>query len=715
MTSQAPPRASGPTRLAQQASRSKETFSVWKLPRRIWDALGAGLSRLLFGHDVTAELRAERQRLSAELSRRLAELYALQELAQVLSASLRFDHVVAEVARYAMRATDASGSLVLLAPEQGGAFEVVAAKGFLAEQLHTRVDPETHGVALDAIRHERLELRSAAPGTLPLFEGAQVRTAIAAPLRAHGVTVGALVVADKLLGDFTPEDARLLSTAATHAAVVLANARFFELMRAGKEQWESTFDALDVGIALVDGDGRVRRANDALGLLLAEPVQKVIGLSLGRALFGDVESLAGPLEAARAGRRAPAILRRSVRGRTVRLVASPLPTSIGEASAVVIAEDVTDQKMLEGQLLQSEKLAAIGTLVSGVAHELNNPLTSIAGLSEFLLSNPSVPAAPEHLRVINDQAERASRIVRNLLAFARRSPAEAAALDMSDLVQRTLSLMSYELRQAGVDLILDTPAGLPPVRGNRDELQQVVLNLVVNASYAMRQLPEGRPRRLTVSVSQVDGRVALKVSDTGPGMTREIAAQIFDPFFTTKPPGEGTGLGLFLCYGIAESHGGTLSVETAPGEGATFTLSLPMAREGAPGTASAPQPRTRRVLLVDSDSSVRRLVTVLFSHDGHTVDAAASGEEGIRLARDNEYDLVMCDHRAVVGRETFRAELTRVRPGWESRLVVLSDAAVAQPGARVLLKPLQVRDVRTLASEIWNTENRIEEDGNRPR
>ncbi|HWO89398.1 MAG TPA: ATP-binding protein, partial [Gemmatimonadales bacterium] len=701
-------RTSGPVRRPLEPRRPQSgPFTLLGFARRLWSAIGAGISRVLFGRDVTAELRAERQRLSAELSRRLAELYALQELAQVLSASLRFDHVVAELARYAMRATDASGALVLLAPEQGGAFEVVAAKGFLADQLHRKVDPESHGVVLDAIRHERLELRAGAPGQLQLFEGARGRTAIAAPLRAHGVTVGALAVADKLLGDFTPEDARLLSTAATHAAVVLANARFFELVRAGKEQWESTFDALDVGIAIVDNAGIVRRANDALGVLLAEPVQRVIGLDLGLALFGDSDSLAGPLAAARAGRRAPAVLRRSARGRTVRVVASPLPTPVAEANAVVIAEDVTEQKLLEGQLMQSEKLAAIGTLVSGVAHELNNPLTSIAGLSELLLSNPSVPAAPEHLKVINDQAERASRIVRNLLTFARRSPGEADSLDLSEVVQRTVSLMSYELRQAGIELRLDAPAGLAPIRGNRDELQQVVLNLVANAAYAMKQLPEGRPRKLNVSVAEEDRRVVLRVSDTGPGMSKEVAAQIFDPFFTTKPPGEGTGLGLFLSYGIAESHGGTLSVESTPGEGATFTLSLPTTTRGAEAAAARPAAASaRRILVVDDDAAVQRLVSVLFTHEGHTVDAVASGEEGSKLIEANDYDLVIADHRAVVGREPFRTALARLRPEWNSRLIITSDGGIVPQGVRVLSKPLQVRDVRIAATEVWSSSAR---------
>ncbi len=667
--------------------------------------------------DQPDAVRAERERLSAELSRRLSELYSLQELTHVLSASLRFDDVTAEVARYAMRALDASGAAVLLAPDDTSGFDVVAAKGVLAPQLRHRVDPESDGLVLDAIGHERLEVRNAQAEPLALFPGATAQAAVAAPLRAHGVTVGAIVVVDRLVGDFTPDDARLLSTAATHAAVVLANARFFELVRMGKEQWEATFDALAEGIALVDKAGAIRRANDAMASTLGVPVTDIIGRLLGTALFGDNTPVARMLESAMSGSRPVPLVRRSTAGRTLRLAASPLSNPTEEVAAVVVVADITDQKALETQLLQSEKLASVGTLVSGVAHELNNPLTSIAGLSEFLLeqggeSDPS----REHLRVINDQAERASRIVRNLLSFARKSPAEAVSLDLGDVARRTVMLMGYELRRVGIAVESRIDDGLPPVLGNRDELQQVVLNLLTNASHALSQLPVGAPRSISVVVTQESGRVVLRVRDSGPGIAPEVMGKLFDPFFTTKPPGEGTGLGLFLSYGIAESHGGTLTVDSAPGEGATFALSLPAATSaGAPPISSPkiqalkPQPvRQRRVLVVDDDIAVRRLVTVLFGHDGHTVDTAADGIEGLELARKQSYDLVLMDRRAAAGAEPFAAALLREHPDWRSRTLVAASERLsgtlddATASLRLLSKPFNLRDLRTAADEAWN-------------
>jgi two-component system NtrC family sensor kinase len=684
--------------------------------RRLLHRVVRALARLALGRDVTAELRADRARLSRELSQRLGELYSLQELAHVLSASLRFDDVTAEVARYAMRALDASGAVVLLAPEQGGAFEVVAAKGVLSPHLRRRVDPESGGLVLEAIGHERLELRTGEAGSLTLFAGVGAGAAVAAPLRAHGVTVGAIAVVDKLVGTFTADDARLLSTAATHAAVVLANARFFELVRDGKEQWEATFDALAEGIALVDQGHVIRRANDAMAAILGEPVSRIIGRPLGEALFRDNAVLGDLVAAAALGRRPPPIVRRTQEGRILRVASSPLSHPTADVAAVVVVEDITEQKALETQLMQSEKLASVGTMVSGVAHELNNPLTSIAGLSEFLLEQgPEGDPSREHLRVINDQAERASRIVRNLLSFARKSPAERGPLDLGDIAQRTVMLMSYELRRAGITVETDIQESLPPVLGNRDQLQQVMLNLLTNAAYALGLVPDDAPRHILVGVRGEGERVVLRVQDSGIGIAPEAAAQLFDPFFTTKPPGEGTGLGLFLSFGIAETHGGTLTADSAPGAGATFMLALPAATAGAhpaPESARAIPPRVatppRRVLMVDDDPAVRRLVTVLFGHDGHAVDAAQDGVEGLRLARQHEYDLVLIDRRAAAGAEPFAAALLREHPAWRSRTLV---AAADRPSGvldeataslRLLRKPFNLRDLRTAAAAVWD-------------
>ena len=569
-----------------------------------------------------AEAVADRDRTATELSRRLGELYSLQELTHVLSSSLRFDQVAADVARYATRFLDAGGGAVVLASEEGAAPLVVAAEGSLAPYRGQTVALDQGGVVLDAIAHERVELRGASGSAgLRLFGAVDARTAAVAPLMAHGVTDGAVVVVDKGTGSFVVEDARLLSTVAAHAAVALANARLFDLVRHGKEQWEATFDAISEGMALVDDGATIRRANTAFAALVGQPVTAVVGGHLCQLLFGEHEALASLMRAtADGGHPAPVVRRSEPLGRVLRIVAASVARVVEDASAVVIVEDISEQQMLEAQLIQSEKMAAMGTLVSGVAHELNNPLTSIAGLSEFLLEQPAgAELERRHLRVINEQAERAGRIVRDLLTFSRKGPAERAAVDLGDVAQRTVQLMTYEMKIRDVTVRTAIARDLPPVTGDRYQLQQVVLNLLSNAGHALSTMPPGMPRQVDLRVAADGPRVVLQVADTGPGLSADVKAQMFSPFFTTKAPGEGTGLGLFVSYGIAEAHGGTLTAESQPGHGANLVLSLPIAQPAAPPSREAaaqpgrpPTAPPRRILVVDDDPAVRRVVAALF-------------------------------------------------------------------------------------------------------
>src|SRR5438067_777312 len=491
----------------------------------------------------------DRRRSADELNRRLSELFSLQELSFILSGSLQLDRIVEQVVRYAMRFLDAQGALVALTLDgeaAGGAgagredrplLQVTAADGTLAALAGRAIGADDPGLVVRSLGRERLELvRSSGGEPTRLVADVQADSAAAVPLRAHGVVVGTLVIANPRGGGFAAEDIRLLSTVATHAAIVIANARFFEMVRHAKEQWETAFDSLSEGIAVVDDAGRVRRANRSLAAMLGAPIPGVIGRELVEALVGTSPPLVDVLAAARAGDRVqPIVLRSTTLGRAIRVTAARIPApgagGAQDQSVVVLVEDVTDQQAMESHLIQSEKLAAVGQLVSGVAHELNNPLTSIAGLSEFLLEQKELGAKDRgHLRVIHEQADRAGRIVRNLLTFARKGPAEQAPVDLNDVIQRTLLLMSYDMKLQDVDTDVDLAALLPDVLGDRHALQQVVLNLLTNAAHAVAGNPASRPRRIAVR-TWFDGQVHLRLADTGPGISDEIAPQVFTPFF----------------------------------------------------------------------------------------------------------------------------------------------------------------------------------------
>ena len=642
---------------------------------------------------------------------------ALGDLARILSASLDPARIAADATAYARIRLDAAGAALLLADEEAEGFLVAAAEGSLAGQAGGRVDPAAGGVAVEATALEQPVLADPAGGPHPVFGDVRAPSVLAAPLHAHGLTAGAIVAVSERGGAFTAEHLRFLSSVATQTAVILANARYFAMVQRGKRQWEATFDALSDGIAITDDDALVLRANKSFAALVGEALPALLGSHVGEALFGDRLSLQEWLDLPRSGARPSPLVRRSDRlGRILRLTAAAIPPEAGAGSLVVTVEDITDQKALEAQLIQSEKMAAVGTLVSGVAHELNNPMTSIAGLAEFLLEQPAgtIPDR-DHLRVIAEEAQRAGSIVRNLLTFARKGPAEREPLVMAQVVERTLFLMAYELKLQGITAEKAFADGVPPVLGDRDQLQQVVLNLLTNASQALAALPAGLPRRIVVSILSERGRVLVRVADSGLGIPADVLPRLFSPFFTTKPLGEGTGLGLFISYGIVEGHGGTLSVESRPGAGATFTASLPAAPAASPAARRRSEPGMpapavpgRRILVIDDDQGVRRMVSALFAREGHTVDAVPDGEAGLRLARASEYDLIVTDRRAAAEGGPFLDALARHRPGWTAR-VLLSTSAVgspqadagAPPGVRLLRKPFNLRDLRSAAAAVW--------------
>src|SRR6266480_1187686 len=667
----------------------------------------------------------ERRRAAEELNRRLSELFSLQELSYVLSDSIELDRIVEQVVRYAVRFLDAQGALLAMLGEgPNDPLRVAAAEGTLSTLRGQTIQGDDAGLVARSTGREHLELiRNSGAEPTVIVKGFQASAAAAVPLRSHGTVIGTLIITDPREGVFVPEDIRLLPTLATHAAVVIANARFFEMVRRAKEQWETAFDALSEGIAVVDDEGRVRRSNRALAGLLGMPLQSVVGTPLGEALLGKPHGLQDLLAATRRGERPAPLVARSERlKRTVRVNVAHIPGAATEQSIVVMVEDVTEQQALETQLVQSEKLAAVGQLVSGVAHELNNPLTSIAGLSEFLLEQKELGKKDRgHLQVIQEQAERAGRIVRNLLTFARKGSAERVPVDLNDVIRRTLSLTAYDLKLKDITVERELSGALPEVFGDRHGLQQVVLNLITNAAQAVAENPRERPREITVS-TWFDGQVHLRVADTGPGIPDEIAQSVFTPFFTTKEPGKGTGLGLSLTYSIVESHGGQITLEPRnPRGGAAFRVDLPPApadavrpaltpAHGTPLPAASPAVK-RTILLVDADPAVQRTIKALFARDGHDVEVAGDPQHGLDLALRGGFDLVITDARAMAPgkRGTLLAEelVSRV-PALRDRIIVATgdvrpttEETLARLGVRYVRKPFNLRDLRVEAARLW--------------
>jgi PAS domain S-box-containing protein len=375
--------------------------------------------------------------------------------------------------------------------------------------------------------------------------------------------------------------------------------------------------------------------------------------------------------------------------------------------------DVTGERQIETNLLQTEKMAALGRLVSGIAHELNNPLTTIMGYAQLLLGHGLSPEQLGEARNVYQEAERARRIVKNLLYFARENPPERTRVDLNEVVERALALRSYELRLENIAVICEFAAGLPPTMADPYQLQQVVLNLLINAEQALLEARgKGQMQIRTSSVASGGGyRLRLELADDGPGVAPEIASRIFDPFFTTKPAGVGTGLGLSIVYGIIQQHGGEVTFESERGHGAKFMIELPVVPIVAPQTAgdfpsaaeTAPASPPARILIVEDEPTVAQLLVDILVEEGHQAEAAADSQDGLtRLSRKN-YDLVICDLRMprLDGRAFYEA-LVRTGSPAQRRILFITGDTIARntqqflesTGMPHLAKPFLVEEVK---------------------
>jgi hypothetical protein len=379
--------------------------------------------------------------------------------------------------------------------------------------------------------------------------------------------------------------------------VAFAGARLYSALaekvseiEALKEFNESILESSRVGLLVTDPAGRVVGVNRAFEeifgaarpALQGRPVEEVVPGELFRHARPRPMDAAEPAETGASGPVVPADGERvdrtpwltpNGRRHLVNLTRSPLQGVDGQPLGTVITvDDVTEQVRREEDLQHREHLASIGLLASGVAHEVNTPLTGISSYTQMLLEKRP-PQDPEYgiLRKIQQQTQRASGIASSLLNFARQADGDHQSVDVSGMAAETLQLFEPHLKGRRIAMVREIEAPLPSVMGNRGRLQQVLMNLLLNAVDAM---PDGGTIGVRASASA--GRVRLTVSDTGVGIPAEHLEKIYDPFFTTKPRGQGTGLGLSVSYGIIKEHAGTLTAESAPGEGSRFIVSLPI-------------------------------------------------------------------------------------------------------------------------------------------
>lgn len=390
----------------------------------------------------------------------------------------------------------------------------------------------------------------------------------------------------------------------------------------------------------------------------------------------------------------------------------PIKDEDGNLSRVVwIGEDITEQKKMEEKLIQAEKLSSLGGILSGVAHELNNPLTAIIGNAQLLVRKDVSLDIKNKLEIIRKESVRSSKIVGGLLAFAREHKPEKMLINVNDVIMEAYGLREYELRVENVKINLDLLKDMTYTSADPFQLQQVFINLINNAHDALMEKSGGI---LSIRSFQRDGKIIVEFEDNGIGIPNEKKKIIFDPFFTTKEIGKGTGLGLSIVYGIVAEHDGTIDVESIEGKGTKFTIELPIVRENiVKEKESTEKPKGPvgkiKVLVVEDEESLRNFLVEELINEGYTVEMAEDGEKGIELLESRDYDIVITDMKmpGLSGQNLYNY-IQKNLPELIDKIIFITGDVLGQEtqnflnitGAKFIEKPFVIEQLLAFLSEL---------------
>lgn len=678
---------------------------------------------------ATVERAMERRREGLERRRLTWELELLNEVAEIVTSSLELDDVLDRAVERVGAAFNARWAFVRVTPTTGGPPVARAVLGMPLEQLQ-RVYVETHGplpsdVVFETGKPLRVSEKTSATyaSRLPAFEWTAT---ISVPITAGDSLLGVLTMVSQNRECFSDTDEKVLMTIGRQFGVAISNAQLYERVHRAKTEWERTFDAISDPIAVFDRDRKTMRANAALAAISGWRITETHGRSCDDAGLCGGGSDCLVTRALCEGRAQSSEIVTSDQ-RIFAVTTLPMP---GQAAVVLFAKEVTADRQrarqlrelsaevtqanaelnvtverlraTQAHLVQSEKLSAIGQLVAGVAHELNNPLTSIIGytqlVQEAITANPAWESAAagmlDDISRVLSESDRAARIVRNLLTFARRQSAERARTEAADLCRRVLALRAYDHKLSGVTVTTEFAEPLPGVYVDDGQIQQALLNLVLNAEQATRG--QASPRLTVTAVAEPESSsVLLRIADNGHGIAPENLRRVFDPFFTTRGVGEGTGLGLSIVYGIIRDHGGQVWADSQ-GDGTAFHVRLP-----ARFLEDEPQFARETAVVAHTDPVSRDFFLAVLSGWGYSVRSAANSREALAYLGAGDGQILLLDP-AIVELDTasWRAEWPSAGPGLKMIAIdathVTADAArfLRESAAYVLAPPFDLPNIR---------------------
>jgi len=670
---------------------------------------------------AVAIVDAHRREQSEKLSE---DLIALQAVNKIISQSFDQEDIIRRIVAEGKRLVNTSQCHLFLLDDR-----LQCLVGSASTQLDNgevrklQIPLSEPSIAITALTEKRVILVGDSDGEKEHNQGAtsvlQWRAAIYAPILTKEQALGVLICSDDS-GErsFTQEEILRAETLAHQTSIALENAHLFQVVSRGQKEWETTFDAMQDCVSVHDPHGKVIRANVALARRLKTTPQKVVGK-----YCGELYNPAGPnmLPCSHFGSlQSEALIVEEVElpmmGGTFQISVSPwLDKNNRLAGSIHVAKDISNEKLLHQKLIQSEKLSAIGELISGIAHELNNPLTGVMGYSQLLQLRQDLDGgAKENLLKINNLALRCHKIVQNLLSFARKQKPERTLIDLNEIIESTIELRNYELQVNNVEINRDLDRNMVKTIADRHQLQQVFLNVITNAEQAMLESRGNGRLLIRTRADRQRGRITVEIIDNGPGIPESHLTKIFDPFFTTKEVGKGTGLGLSLSYGIIKEHGGNIYVSSRMGEGSTFVIELPIIVLSGEGASLSPDfvsqslhfeslVRDKRILVVDDEEYILEFFVEVFQMFPVQVDTAGNGRAAMEKMRLNDYDLIITDFKMpqMSGKELY-GWIKNNRPCLAERIIFVTGDTVSpetrsffkENRSRFLAKPFKIEDVQ---------------------
>ena len=525
--------------------------------------------------------------LAKETKDKAKHIEVINQINRIINSSLEIKETYRTFAEEIKKLIDYERISIVLADKAGKNIHVIAVK----TKEHFRVgkgktvskDGYSIGWVLDNgkpfIRTDTSETKEFVEDRELSLKG--LKSYVTVPIISKGINIGTLNLANYPASSYNENHLKILTSITEQLAVAIENSRLFEEIVQSKKEWENTFDSITDFVSIHDLEYNILKVNTALAKRLNIPQEELLGKKCYEIFHCSSTYHSDCPHKKTLETMTPCSkdieFSGSIAG-TYTISASPVFDENKKLIGTVhYCKDITEQKKLREQLLQSEKMSAIGQLVSGVAHELNNPMAGIVGYSQLLLKKDLEDKVKKGVVQISEQAERATKIVQNLLTFARQKKPERMAANINELLNKTIELRAYDLNVKNIKVVTELDPHLPQIIADNHQLQQVFLNIIINAEQAM--LATKGKGTLTIRTEFKTGSeniVKILFIDDGPGISKENLNKIFNPFFTTKDVGKGTGLGLSICYGIINEHNGKIYAETASGEGTTFVIELPL-------------------------------------------------------------------------------------------------------------------------------------------